>query len=331
MKGLQSIFLGIFGIFAFSWIGMTLVPQLQIGSLNPQSDEEGTDIYPAPASGMAVRGAQVYAENGCFYCHSQQVRPEYGGSDLERKWGQRRSAPRDYIFQPIVLLGKMRLGPDLANVGHREALQEKGAAPAAGTTASASPAAANSPAPNETKVAASGSPAPPAGGASPAGSVASSPSPAAATASAASAASPVPGAPATLPAAGTQPAANVPSSAPAMVADTISLTNEASPLPYTAAWHHRHLYDPRSIVAESNMPSYRFLYQKRRLGEVASKDSINFAGGRPNGSGDNWEIVPSYDAKCLVAYLMSLDQSHPLTEAKSALTVTAAPGKGAQK
>ena len=52
MKGLQSIFLGIFGIFAFSWVGMTLVPQLQIGSLNPQSDEEGTDVYPAPTSGM---------------------------------------------------------------------------------------------------------------------------------------------------------------------------------------------------------------------------------------------------------------------------------------
>jgi cytochrome c oxidase cbb3-type subunit II len=75
MKGLQPIFLGIFGIFAFSWLGMTVVPNLQIGSLNPQSDEEGTDIYPMPPSGMALRGAQVYAANGCAYCHTQQVRP----------------------------------------------------------------------------------------------------------------------------------------------------------------------------------------------------------------------------------------------------------------
>ncbi len=86
---------------------------------------------------MAIRGAQVYAANGCVYCHSQQVRPDYGGSDLERKWGERRSAPRDYIFEPIVFLGRMRTGPDLANVGHRPALQEAGAAtpapaPAAG-------------------------------------------------------------------------------------------------------------------------------------------------------------------------------------------------------
>jgi cbb3-type cytochrome oxidase cytochrome c subunit len=327
MKGLQSIFLGIFGIFAFSWVGMTLVPQLQIGSLNPQSDEEGTDVYPAPTSGMAVRGAQVYAENGCFYCHSQQVRPDYGGSDLERKWGDRRSAPRDYIFQPIVLLGKTRLGPDLANVGHRPALQEKASAPATGAQPGASPTASTSPAPNEAKAAPSGSPSPPIVSASPAASVAPPP----ATASAAASASPVPGAPATLPAAGSQPAANVPTSAPAMVADTIALTSEGNPLPYTAAWHHRHLYDPRSIVPESNMPSYRFLYQKRRVGAVPSANSINFAGAHPNESDENWEIVPSYDAKCLVAYLMSLDQSHPLKEAKSALTVAAAPAKEAQK
>ena len=28
MKGLQPLFLGIFGIFAFSWLGMTVVPNL---------------------------------------------------------------------------------------------------------------------------------------------------------------------------------------------------------------------------------------------------------------------------------------------------------------
>jgi hypothetical protein len=56
MKGLQPLFFGIFGIFAFSWLGMTVVPNLQIGSLNPQTDEDGGDVYPAPPSGMAIRG-----------------------------------------------------------------------------------------------------------------------------------------------------------------------------------------------------------------------------------------------------------------------------------
>ena len=142
MKGLQPLFLGIFGIFAFSWLGMTVVPNLQIGSLNPQTDEDGGDAYPVPPSGMVVRGARVYASNGCVYCHSQQVRPEYGGSDIERHWGERRSAPRDYIFEPIVFLGKMRIGPDLANVGHQPAVEEKkAAASSSGPAAGASPAA----------------------------------------------------------------------------------------------------------------------------------------------------------------------------------------------
>ena len=122
---------------------MTVVPNLQIGSLNPQTDEDGGDAYPVPLSGMVVRGARVYASNGCVYCHSQQVRPEYGGSDIERHWGERRSAPRDYIFEPIVFLGKMRIGPDLANVGHQPAVEEnKPATPPSAPAAGASPAAA---------------------------------------------------------------------------------------------------------------------------------------------------------------------------------------------
>ena len=36
----------------------------------------------------------------------------------------------------------------------------------------------------------------------------------------------------------------------------------------------------------------------------------------PDAVDDEWEIVPTYDAKCLVAYLMSLDQSNELKEAK---------------
>src|SRR4029078_13575689 len=139
MKGLAPLFLGIFGTFAFSWIGLTVIPNAQIGHLDPQSDEEGTDIYPQPPSGMAVRGRQVYTGNGCMYCHTEQVRPDYAGSDIERKWGDRRSAPRDYIFAGPVALGKMRLGPNLSNIGKRAPNEEEAAAasPAASPAAPA--------------------------------------------------------------------------------------------------------------------------------------------------------------------------------------------------
>src|SRR5262245_17029000 len=141
MKGLAPLFLGIFGTFAFSWIGFTVIPTWQIGHLNPESDEEGTDIYPRPQSGLYDRGARVYAANGCVYCHSQQVRADYIADDIERKWGDRRSAPRDYIFDRPVFLGKMRMGQDLANIGSRAPAPEESPSPAAAASPAGVPAA----------------------------------------------------------------------------------------------------------------------------------------------------------------------------------------------
>src|SRR5919197_3158592 len=148
MKGLAPLFLGIFGTFAFSWIGLTVIPTWQIGHLNPESDEEGTDIYPRPQSGMFERGARVYAANGCVYCHSQQVRADYIADDIERKWGNRRSAPRDYIFERPVFLGKMRMGQDLANIGARAPKEEESPSPTGSASPAAQGAAVSSPPPS---------------------------------------------------------------------------------------------------------------------------------------------------------------------------------------
>src|SRR5260370_33781182 len=68
-----------------------------------------------------------------MYCDGQQMRADYVAEGIERKWGDRRSAPRDYIFERQVFLGKMRMGADLATVGARApAEQENAPAPPAG-------------------------------------------------------------------------------------------------------------------------------------------------------------------------------------------------------
>jgi cbb3-type cytochrome oxidase cytochrome c subunit len=301
MKGLVPLFLGIFGTFAFSWVGLTVIPNWQIGHLNPESDEEGTDIYPRPQSGMFERGAHVYSANGCVYCHSQQVRADYAANDIERNWGNRRSAPRDYIFERPVFLGKMRMGQDLANIGERAPAQQESPAPG--------------------------------GAASPAAQGAASPASSPATASAAS--------PASSPAVSSSPNATPPlgqrtgvaspslsqmvnatpggSSPVAPAAQTPGapwpIQTEGFPPMYSAAWHHVHLYSPRSINFDSNMPSYRFLYEKRRIAGERSADAVQLSGADAPPAG--WEVVPTYDAKCLVAYLMGLNQSHPLREVRS--------------
>ena len=300
MKGLAPLFLGIFGTFAFSWVGLTLIPNWQIGHLNPQSDEEGTDIYPMPQSGMVTRGARVYAANGCIYCHSQQVRAAYSADDIERKWGDRRSAPRDYIFDRPVLLGKARMGQDIANIGARAPAEQEspspagspaiqGAAASPGAVASAkatSPSPATSPLPATSPAAIASKPPTSPGPASPPASK----SPAAAAAA--------------------SPAASPAPSAPPWPEQTAGL-----PPMYSAAWHHVHLYSPRSINFDSNMPSYRFLYETRRITDARSSDALQLTGS--DAPREGWEIVPTYDAKCLVAYMMALNQSHPLKEVRS--------------
>jgi cytochrome c oxidase cbb3-type subunit 2 len=92
---------------------------------------------------------------------------------------------------------------------------------------------------------------------------------------------------------------------------------------YSAAWQHVHLYSPRSINFDSNMPSYRFLYEKRRTAGERSADALQLSAADAPPAG--WEVVPTYDAKCLVAYLMALNQSHPL---KGVRSVGGAPAAG---
>jgi cytochrome c oxidase cbb3-type subunit II len=84
---------------------------------------------------------------------------------------------------------------------------------------------------------------------------------------------------------------------------------------YSAAWHHVHLYAPRSINPDSNMPAYRFLYEKRRIAGERSAEALQLSPSDAPPAG--WEVVPTYDAKCVVAYLMGLNQSHPLKEVRS--------------
>ena len=329
MKGLAPLFLGIFGTFAFSWIGLTVIPNWQIGHLNPESDEEGTDIYPRPKSGMFERGARVYAANGCVYCHSQQVRADYAANDIERKWGDRRSAPTDYIFDRPVFLGKMRMGQDLANIGARAPAPEESASPVAAVASSAAaPTAQGAPASSSPAEAATNASAPstqaasPSPGISPATAPVESPAASPAATSSSPESTPPPGQRTGVASPSPGQMANATPGGSSPVAPTAQtpgapwpIQTEGLPEMFSAAWQHVHLYAPRSINFDSNMPSYRFLYEKRRIGGERSADAVQLSGS--DAPPEGWEVVPSYDAKCLVAYLMALNQSHPLKGIRS--------------
>ena len=119
MQKPSILFTGIFGAFAISVVAMVLIPHTQLASMQPQVQwDEGQnspgDVYPRQRSSA---GRDVYVSEGCFYCHSQQVRDPQYGPDMERGWGSRRTVARDYIHEDVPLLGSVRLGPDLSNFG----------------------------------------------------------------------------------------------------------------------------------------------------------------------------------------------------------------------
>jgi cytochrome c oxidase cbb3-type subunit 2 len=71
-----------------------------------------------PYTADQAAGRKVYISLGCLYCHSQQPRDPAFAPDGARGWG-RPSTPGDYAYDTPHLLGTMRTGPDLFNVGAR--------------------------------------------------------------------------------------------------------------------------------------------------------------------------------------------------------------------
>ena len=69
MNKAPLILAGIFTALFISWYGMVWGPASQQSEL-----VNGDSAYPHDRVGLAKQGAQVYRENGCYHCHSQQVR-----------------------------------------------------------------------------------------------------------------------------------------------------------------------------------------------------------------------------------------------------------------
>jgi cytochrome c oxidase cbb3-type subunit II len=72
-----------------------------------------------PYTAAQLEGRQSYIANGCVYCHSQQPRDIKQAPDATRGWG-RASVAADYAYDTPHLLGTMRTGPDLLNIGARQ-------------------------------------------------------------------------------------------------------------------------------------------------------------------------------------------------------------------
>jgi cytochrome c oxidase cbb3-type subunit 2 len=128
--------LGLTFSFGIAWLAVVVVPFFKLRNPAPVSFKEGVDeitgIYHPKRSGRVTNGYGVYAENGCYQCHTQVIRNTDAGNDLGRpNWGglkldpetgkdtRRESNVFDYSGLDFAPIGVTRLGPDLMNVGRR--------------------------------------------------------------------------------------------------------------------------------------------------------------------------------------------------------------------
>jgi cytochrome c oxidase cbb3-type subunit 2 len=260
------IFLAAFAMIFTSWSAFVLGPQLQLGREKQVPVLNSTEVYPRSRHGEANQGLQVYRANGCAACHTEQVQQDgvacevvlssagknpaaisnllatlnlrglsqadaqavsdkiaagggkvethivAVGPDIARGWGLRHSVAEDFLYDNVVQLGSLRIGPDLAGVGTR--------------------------------------------------------------------------------------------------------------LP-DANWQLLHLYAPKSVVKDSLMPPFRYLFETRKIGDAPSADALNLPQGFTPPAG--YEVVPKPEAKELVAYLLSLHADVPLYDAPFTPVVVAKP------
>jgi cytochrome c oxidase cbb3-type subunit 2 len=128
---LKSFLIGMFASFGLAWMCVIAIPVAKMASLPAvkMSSEEDAEYYQRQISGRMLNGAEIYAANGCYTCHSQLIRPTYLGSQIFRKDvagvsnadgdSRRETHYDDYTGEKYAQIGLTRMGPDLSNFGHR--------------------------------------------------------------------------------------------------------------------------------------------------------------------------------------------------------------------
>jgi len=112
MRSETRLFVGAFVMIAAATAALVGLPFFQLHDLQPPQGLR-------PYTSAQLRGRQVYIREGCIACHSQQPRDRSQAPDASRGWG-RPSVPADYFYDTPHLLGTMRTGPDLFNIGARQ-------------------------------------------------------------------------------------------------------------------------------------------------------------------------------------------------------------------
>jgi cytochrome c oxidase cbb3-type subunit I/II len=105
--------LGVIGLFAVAAVLVWVVPTLETTGAEATLLADTSRTYEAGTP--EAEGREIYMAEGCWYCHTQEVRGIVTDVGLGAV-----SVPGDYVYESPVLTGVRRLGPDLMHVGSRD-------------------------------------------------------------------------------------------------------------------------------------------------------------------------------------------------------------------
>jgi len=272
------IFLGVLAALVTSWFAMIVQPQLQLGRAIPGTNMvETAELYPQARPGMAQQGLEVYRSLGCATCHTRQVRQDGMLVDvLLREVGTNSAAVVEAVDRIRRDLTATEAEALLARLP--AVIQRDGVDPAA--AAATVKALTDAGAKAQVQLRPQGPDIARGWGR------------------------------------GRTVAADFLYDNPALPGQIRlgpDLANIGARVP-SPEWHYLHLYDPQAVNPKSVMPPYRFLFERRNPGDQLAPDSFRAGGAGSGDTGDGVELVPTPEARALVAYLLSLRSDVPLLE-----------------
>ena len=297
MKTGTGIFWAAFATIGLSWCGLVLAPQMQLGGAKLEPVLNSTDTYPLQPVGAAALGLQVYRANGCVACHTEQIRQSGVACEISlTSLGIYKPADFAAYTKSLFIL------PELENFTNAITASLKGwngelpltlltctdKALADDMTTRLKAVGVKS----ETHIVATGPDIARAGWGS-----------------------------------RQSVAADYLYDNPVQLGSLRAgpdLANIGVRAP-DANWQMLHLYAPKSMVPNSTMPSFKFLFEVRKIeaGSAPSPEALKLPAEFAPAGG--YEVVPKPEARELVAYLLGLKANVPLYEAP--FTPTMLPNK----
>jgi len=279
-----SVFIAAFAALGASWCGFVLAPSLQLGGAGQQTVLNGSDTYPIQRTGDATLGAQVYRANGCVACHTEQVRQTGVACEVTlTSLGVHK--PADFVDYVRSLSVLPKLAP-YTNALNASLKDWTGELPKTLMTSSDKEIATEMAdrlkaigIKSESRIVATGADI--ARGWGLRQSV----------------------------------AADYLYDQPVQLGSLRAgpdLANIGTRV-LDSKLQLQHLYAPKSVLKDSTMPPFRYLFEVRKIGSAPSPDALTLTGEFAPPAG--FEVVPTTDAKHLAAYLLSLKSDAPLYEA----------------